>query len=309
VVELRYGVQVNLTVLPSLDSFRCFIEVAQRLNFRAAARAVALTPAAVSARIRQLEDQIGQPVFVRTTRSVELTEAGAALLPAAKDALLRAERAMRVARGELGPAPIDVTIGTRHELGMSWVLPALSALRAELPHVTFHLAFGAGADLLARVREGTLPCVIGSMRVVEPALVGDPLHEERYVLCASPKLLKRRPLRHESDLPNHRLIDVDPSMPLISYLVGTPGGAELRFGELICMGTIAAVRELVVQGEGIGVLPEYLVAHDLRRGSLERLLPKRKLRTDWFRLFSRTGDERTALFGSMARVLRGRPLT
>ena len=107
---------MNLTVLPSLDSFRCFVEVATRLSFRAAARAVALTPAAVSTRIRQLEEQVGQPVFVRTTRSVELTDAGAALLPAAKEALAKAERALAVARGELGPPPLDVTIGTRHEL-------------------------------------------------------------------------------------------------------------------------------------------------------------------------------------------------
>jgi DNA-binding transcriptional LysR family regulator len=300
---------MSLTVLPSLDSFRCFVEVAQRLNFRAASRAVALTPAAVSARIRQLEDQVGQPLFLRTTRSVELTDAGAALLPAAKDALLRAERALRVARGELGPAPIDVAVGTRHELGMSWLLPALPALREALPHVTFHLAFGAGADLLARVREGTLPCVVGSMKVVDPAFTQDPLHEERYVLCGAPRLLKRHPVRGEADLPHHRLIDVDPSMPLVSYLRGTAGGAELRFGELTGMGTIAAVRELIVQGEGVGVLPEYLVARDLRRGSLVRLLPRRKLRSDWFRLFSRAGDERAAVFATIARVLRGRPLT
>ncbi len=41
------------------------------------------------------------------------------LLPAAKEALLGAERAMRIARGELGPPPVEITIDTRHELGMS----------------------------------------------------------------------------------------------------------------------------------------------------------------------------------------------
>jgi DNA-binding transcriptional LysR family regulator len=57
---------MSLTVLPSLDSFRCFVEVAQRLNFRAAAKAVALTHAAVSGRTKQLEDQLGKAVFIRT---------------------------------------------------------------------------------------------------------------------------------------------------------------------------------------------------------------------------------------------------
>jgi len=299
---------MNLTVLPSLDSFRCFVEVAQRLNFRAAARAVALTPAAVSGRIRQLEEQLGQPLFLRTTRSVQLTDAGAVLLPAAKDALNRAERAMRVARGELGPPAIDVTIGTRHELGMSWVLPALPALRAALPHVTFHLSFSGGGDLLMRVNEGTLPCAIGSMRLVDASLFGDPLHEEHYVLVGAPKHLARMPLKKESDLRAHRLVDIDPGQPLASYLRGAPGGAELSFGEVLSMGTIAAVRELVLQGHGVAVLPEYLVADDLRKNRLTRLLPKRPLKSDWFRLFSRAGDERAALFATMAKTLRELPL-
>lgn len=299
---------MTLTALPSLDSFRCFVEVAQRLNFRAAARAVALTPAAVSARIRQLEDQLGQPLFVRSTRSVELTEAGFALLPAAKDTLLRAERAMRRARGELGPAPVDLTVGTRHELGMSWLLPALPTLEQALPHVTLHLHFGAGADLLARVREGTLPCAIGSMRQVDAGLVGDPLHEERYVLVAAPKLLARTPVRKPEHLKLHRLVDADPSLPLTSYLRDVPGGAQLQFGELRAMGTIAAVRALTLQGEGVAVLPEYLVRDDLTRRRLKRVLPGLPLRSDWFRLLSRAGDERAPLFAALARTLRTLPL-
>ncbi len=299
---------MNLTVLPSLDSFRCFVEVAQRLNFRAAAKAVALTPAAVSGRIRQLEDQLGQPLFIRTTRSVQLTDAGAVMLPAAKDALLRAERAMRIARGELGPPALDVTVGTRHELGMSWVIPALPVMQQALPHVTFHLSFGAGGDLLGRVRDGTLPCAIGSMRIVDPSLFGDPLHEERYLLVGSPKHLARMPIKKDSDLRAHRLIDIDAGQPLASYLRGAPGGADLMFGEVLSMGTIAAVREIVLQGHGVAILPEYLVADDLKRRRLLRLLPKRPLRTDWFRLFSRTGDERAALFATMAKTLRALPL-
>ena len=299
---------MNLTVLPSLDSFRCFVEVAQRLNFRAAARAVALTPAAVSGRIRQLEEQLGQPLFLRTTRSVQLTEAGAVLLPAAKDALNRAERAMQMARGELGPPAIDVTVGTRHELGMSWVLPSLPALRSALPHVTFHLSFSSGGDLLARVHEGTLPCAFGSMPLADPALFADPLHEEHYLLVGATKQLTRVPLKREPDLRAHRLVDIDPGQPLASYLRGAPGGAELVFGEVLSMGTIAAVRETVLQGHGIAVLPEYLVADDLKRHRLVRLLPKRPLRSDWFRLFSRAGDERSALFATMAKTLRAMPL-
>jgi hypothetical protein len=69
------------SVPPSFESLRCFVEAARLLNFRAAARAVALTPAALGQRIAQLEAQIGQTLFHRTTRRVTLSEAGLAPPP------------------------------------------------------------------------------------------------------------------------------------------------------------------------------------------------------------------------------------
>jgi DNA-binding transcriptional LysR family regulator len=74
-------------MLPSLESLHCFAEAARLLNFRAAARAVALTPAALGQRIRQLEEQLGAPLFHRTTRKVVLTQAGLSLQPYARRAL------------------------------------------------------------------------------------------------------------------------------------------------------------------------------------------------------------------------------
>lgn len=299
---------VPLTPLPSLDSLRCFVEVAQRLNFRAAARAVALTPAAVSTRVKQLEDLVGAPLFERTTRKVALTAAGGAFLPAAREALAAAERAVLAGRGELGPRPQHVTVGTRHELGMSWVLPALPALREALPHVTFHLYFGSGADLLMRVAAGVLPCAIGSMKTADRRLSSEPLHEEKYVLVAEREYARARPLKTERDAGRHRLIDADDSLPLAGYLLETPGGAQVQFQSLVTMGTIAAVRALVLQREGVAVLPRYLVQPDLDRGRLVKLLPRRRLLSDWFRLWFRVGDERASSFAAIAEVLRQRPL-
>jgi len=178
-------------VLPPLDALRCFVEAARLLNFRAASRAVALTPAALGQRIRQLEQIVGQELFTRTTRRVVLTEAGRALLPHARDTLAAAERCLKAGRGELAPEPQELVLGTRHELGMSWLVPLLPRLRARHPGVTFHLYFGSGADLLARVRSLDVHAAIGSMRVADPRIVTLPLHPERYVLVGSPRLLAR----------------------------------------------------------------------------------------------------------------------
>jgi LysR family transcriptional regulator, glycine cleavage system transcriptional activator len=295
-------------VLPAIESLRCFVEAARFLNFRAAARAVALTPAALGQRIKQLEDLTGQRLFTRTTRKVALTAAGLSLLPHAREVLAAAERAVQAGRGQIGPAPMDLVIGTRHELGMSWVVPALPALRAAHPQVTFHLYFGSGPDLHTRVRAGDVACAIGSMRIRDPVIATLPLHPERYLLVASPKLLKAQPLRAAADCRAHTLLDVDLTLPLFSYLRDAEGGAEVVFGKAVALGTGAAVRALVLAGEGVAVLPEYMVKPDLAVRRLVRVLPKQPIHQDWFRLYFRDDDPRRPLFETLAAALRERPL-
>jgi len=291
-------------MLPPLDSLRCFVEAARLLNFRAASRVVALTPAALGQRIKQLEDIVGRSLFTRTSRKVVLTEAGLAFVPYAREALAAAERCLQAGRGELGPVPQEVVLGTRHELGMSWVVPMLPLLRKAHPGVTFHVYFGSGNDLLVRVRALDVHCAVGSMRVGDPIIATAALHPERYVLVASPKLLRDKPVRSAGDCAEHTLFDVNLGMPLFSYLRDSPGGASFRFKQTIAMGTIASVRELVLWGEGLAVLPEYLVEPDMKAKRLQRLLPKQPIQQDWFRLYFREDDPRRALFESFAATMR-----
>src|SRR3954471_14359440 len=86
---------------PSLESLRCFVEAARLLNFRAAARVVALTPAALGERIRGLEELMGDTLFHRTTRKVVLTQAGLDLVPWAERALEAGRDCLRAGRGQM----------------------------------------------------------------------------------------------------------------------------------------------------------------------------------------------------------------
>jgi len=296
-------------VLPSLDSLRCFAEAARLLNFRSAARAVALTPAALGQRIRQLEQQVGQPLFHRTTRRVVLTQAGLQLLPYAERALVSADDCLRAGRGEVGPAPLEITLGTRHELGMSWILPTLPRVRAAHPGLTVHLYFGSGADLLIRARTLEIDCAIGSMRLTDPKLDSVRLHREEYVFVASPKLLEENPLRSREQSRDHVLVDIHPQLPLFGYWRdATGGGDRLQFRRVLRMGTIEAIRAVVLAGEGVAVLPLYLVAPDLRASRLTRLFPGVKPISDWFRLIFRVDDPRRSVYESLARTLLEVPL-
>ena len=87
-----------------LRRLRYFVLVAEELSFSRAARRASLSQQALSSQIRSLEDEVGRVLFFRTTRRVELTPAGRALLPKARMSLRAATEALASARAA-GPDP------------------------------------------------------------------------------------------------------------------------------------------------------------------------------------------------------------
>jgi DNA-binding transcriptional LysR family regulator len=295
--------------LPSLEALRCFAEAARLLNFRAAARAVGLTPAALGQRIKQLEDLLDARLFHRTTRTVTLTEEGLALLPYAARTLEAASDCVRAGRGEVGPPPMELTLGTRHELGLSWVMPLLPRLRKAQPGLTLHVYFGSGPDLVHRVRSLQIDCAVTSTLLTDPKLDAVKLHEERYVFVGAPKLLKQIPLTGSKDAERHTLIDVTPDLALFRYFRdGSGSPPPMTFGKVLRMGTIAAIRHLVVRGDGLAVLPEYFVQPDLDADRLVRLFPSVTAQSDFFRLVFRSDDPRRSAYERMAQAMLQEPL-
>jgi DNA-binding transcriptional LysR family regulator len=287
-----------------LESLACVDALARTLSFHRGARACALSPAAFGKRIKQVEDQLGKALFHRTTRRVELTPEGAALIPKARQLLADASELVSDAKGEA--PPMDLTLGTRHELGLSWLMPARRLLKSRIPHLTIHLVFGNSEDLEAAVLGmRTDACVLSRMPATT-RLDSVLLHQEDYVLVASPRLLKRTPLQTPMHSARHVLIDTDAALPLFRYL--RPRGAELRFRSILHMGTIAAVRAALLDQEGVGVLPRYFVQRDLDGGRLSQVLQKTPMDHDNFRLIFRADDPRRELFEEAADVLRQMPL-
>jgi DNA-binding transcriptional LysR family regulator len=287
--------------MPAVESLECFTSAARLLSFRAAARAVALSPAAFGQRIRALEEELEVRLF--------LTEAGLALLPYAERAVEAVAAVTHAARGDTRELPMELTLGTRHELGLSWVTPMLPRLTREHPGLLAHLYFGSGQDLILRVRSLAIDCAVTSTRLTDPKLDSIRLHEEKYVLVGRPQLLRRLPLREPSDARRHTLIDTTEELPLFRYWRDAPGGVDsIAFGTVRRMGTIAAIREFVVRGEGVAVLPEYYVRKDLARRRLQLVLEEVVPLSDHFRLVFRTDDPRRSYFTSLAETMRSVPL-
>lgn len=289
--------------LPSVDSLRCFCVAAKLLNFRAASRVVALTPAAFGQRIKQLEDQLGTELFVRTTRSVRLSTAGLCLLPVAERAIASVEECSRAVGPTVSLPPMEVVLGTRHELGLSWILPQIDRLKEKLPFLDLHLYFGSGPDLVHRVRSMQIDCAVTSTRLSDPALDGLRLHREDYVFVAAPTLLERIPFRTAADASKHTLIEISDELPLFRYWRDAPNGQPLTFAKLGRFGTIEAIRQRILAGAGVGVVPKYLVQRDLAAKRLVVILPKVAAQHDYFRLVVRADDSRRSVFDALAEAM------
>jgi DNA-binding transcriptional LysR family regulator len=291
-----------------LDDLRCFVAAAERLSFRAAARVVARSPGAFSDRIRRLEDELGALLFDRTSRRVRLTAAGQRLLPHARRALAEAAAA-RDAVGATGTERVTLTLGTRYELGLGWVLPAVREVEAEHPSWTVHLLFGDTPALLAALRAGEADAVVGSMRLVDPGLATRPLCEEAYTFVGAPDLLDAAPLEGPTDAFRHTLVDISADLPLFRYWRDrVPPEQAWSFAAIRHLGTIAAVRAWVVAGGGVAVLPAYFVREDLEAGRLREVLSATSAASDWFRLVWRAGHPAEDALVRVAQVLRARPL-
>ena len=297
-------------MLPDLDSIACFVAAARTLNFRAAAKTAALTPAAFGKRIKQLEEQLDNRLFERTTRHVSLTVAGQRFLPEARRLLNVAEQCVRTGRGKTGPAPTRLTIGTRHELGISWLVPMLAGLHADQPHLDVDFYFGSGPDLEERVRRFDIQCAVTSRVFVDPIFDAIRLKQEDYVFVGSRALLSTVPFECPEDAAAHCLIDVQVERPLYRYFRDAADAPdELHFGNSRVMGTTAAIRMLVLAGEGIAVLPYYLVKPDIESGQLQQVFPDVQLRCDYFRLIYRRDDPQAEMYQAVAAFMRTRPLT
>jgi DNA-binding transcriptional LysR family regulator len=288
-----------------LDSLRCFDVAAITLNFRAAAIRVGLSPAAFSDRMQRLESELGQALFDRTTRQVDLSEAGRRLLPLARELLANAERLAVAAKPGQQASPYELFIGARYEQTLSWLCPTLTPLERAHPERTIHLYNGDSPDLVLRLERGDLDAIVASVRLTSPRLTYATLHTEEYVLVA-----RRARLRRRADAGRLTLVDVSRDLPLFRYFLDAlPGADPWPFPRVEYMGGIGNIKRRLMDGDDrVAVLPRYFVRAELEAGRLVRLLPRVRLRTDAFRLVWRNGHPRTRELMALAGELRRHPL-
>ena len=141
------------------ELLRSFVAVAQNGGFTRAAKMLNSTQSTISAQIRRLEDEAGRPLFVRSTRSVQLTSAGEMLLGYARtilclneDARLRLSGARHVGR---------LRVGAAEDLADAWLPEVLRCFGRQYPAVGVELEIGIGITLFKMLETRELDIVVG----------------------------------------------------------------------------------------------------------------------------------------------------
>lgn len=241
-----------------LRHLRYFLGVAEELHFGRAAERAGVAQPALSQQIKRLEAEVGAPLFIRSTRSVELTAAGAALRPHALRAIAEVEEgtdaAARASRGEIG----HLTVGFIETAAGALVPAAVRRFRAERPDVALTLRELAVDVQLEDLRSGKLDLGIVRPPVDSEGLALEAVAEDR-LLAAVPAThpLANRHRISAATLADEPLIalsrEVVPGLydQVIALLAGQGAAAQVTQEAT----SIQAVLGLVAAGLGIAVLP------------------------------------------------------
>ena len=172
-----------------------FVAVAEELHFTRAAARVHVVQSSLSASIKALERELGEPLFVRDNRRVTLTQAGRALLPSARSSLAAVDAGRDAVAGLRGVLRGQLHVGAIQTLGVIDLPALLASFRTAHPGVTFRLTHGAAGDLAGAVADGELDIAFVD-GPIEQRLVKTDLGRDDLVLA----------MRRDDPLANRRTI-------------------------------------------------------------------------------------------------------
>ncbi|WP_153141969.1 LysR family transcriptional regulator [Paraburkholderia agricolaris] len=264
----------NFTVRQgALDGVEVFLSVAQHRSFRRAAAELGVTPSAVSQAVRVLEARIGAALFIRTTRSVGLTEAGERYLSHAKPAFDELVAASQVARG-LGQRPAGLLRLSVPRAVVPILLESLVASFCQAyPEVEVEIA--TSKELVDLAAEG-FDAGIRFGQFVDADMVAVPLTPPlRLIVVGSPAYFAERSRpSHTDDLRQHACLRWRRSSGALALWSFDDNGRAI---EIAVSGPFIAhdfptMLGAAVEGMGLAQLPAPMVAEGLKAGSLVQVL-------------------------------------
>lgn len=255
-----------------IRQLRAFTAIAETRTFTAAAQRVHVTQAAISMQIRQLEQEVGIPLFIRTPRRVVLTEAGEKLLERAQLILREHDAAVAEIAELAGAEHGRLRVGSSSATVSAERLPQLFREMLEAhPHVDITVTSGTSESLVRHILAGEIDVAFVSLPVEARNVETEVLSHDQLVAIASP----RHPLARQKVVSAFALSGE-------KLILGERGGNTRRlidefFAEAGLKPTVAmelsrqaAIKNMVAADMGVGIVPLSAAREDVERGRLVR---------------------------------------
>jgi DNA-binding transcriptional LysR family regulator len=257
-------------MLDRLTGLEVFSKVASNGSLSAAARAMGLSQTMVTKHIAALEARLGVKLFHRTTRRLSITEAGRNYLEASERILAEIESAdASIAADRVEPRGL-LRLNAPMAFGTRQIAPLLAEFNARHPRVAIEL--GLNDRLVDLAEEGwDLAIRIGNLR--SSSLISRRIAPCRVVVCAAPSYLKSRGKPPTvSSLAEHNCLGYTLSQTSVDHwMFGERAEISVRVSGNLRANNGEALRAAAVAGQGVINQPTFIVADDLRAGTLVAL--------------------------------------
>ena len=261
----------------AVGHWRAFLAVARHLNFRAAAEELALTQSAVSRQIQSLEDEVGVALFLRHTRAVELTSAGAQLQRAVTPALERIDASVRLIRQTSGRKSVAIT--TWASFASMWLIPRMEAFQRDNPEIDIRID---ATDNVLDLETSDVDLALRYSLPQHAARGAQRLFGEQLAVVASPWLLKSHPaITQPADVARHTLIEAGDAHRLqhLDWLtwerwLDLHGCGNLQPKRWLFLNYAHQIAQAALTGQGLALARMPLVADSLASGDLVEVLPE-----------------------------------
>jgi DNA-binding transcriptional LysR family regulator len=254
-----------------LFALEAFVTVVREGSFSKAAATLLRTQPAVSQIIRRLEDEIGQPLFDRSSRRGVLTDAGQVLLEHAErlinfkgQALAALDDVRHVRRGQL--------VIAANELTCLYLLPILHEYRRLHPAVRLSVRRGQASRIPADVRDYGADLGVVTYHPQDAALESVVVYRDELAFVVPPGhgFTRRREVSIR-DLGQESFVAHHVSSPYRARVVDTFRRRRVTLQMPVEMPTIDAIKKFVAAGNGVALLPAVAVEGELARGELRRV--------------------------------------
>ena len=266
-----------------IQALQAFVAVAEYGSFSRASETLFLTQPAVSKRIAQLESDLDTRLFDRIGRHVNLTEAGRALLPRARNILLALEEARRALHDLSGQVAGPLKLATSHHIGLHRLPPVLRAFTARWPEVELDLQFMDSEQACQDVRRGERELGIVTLPLSPPAelesreiwpdplcFVVGPEHPLADASCVAPAEL----CRHPAVLPARGTTTRE-------VIEAAFRPADLTIPVRLETNYLETIKMMVSVGLGWSVLPRSMLGDELRALRVDGIRLERRLGVVW----------------------------